>query len=271
MVVTSRKSSGRWRRCIVFCHSVAAGCLRKLRLPSCRSRGGFVALLAVILVFGTASSCYRVGLTDVVDHHDEAPTQQAGGTCAANADCQPGLTCTSGTCTATCGDVAAVYTNAANWMDYVQNSGDSGKIWASVLKQAIKRRKPDFRESYYGFRAFGNLLEEAQARGLLEFGRDEKSGAYVYRSSASITGGETVAERPVTNEALAESTVTATEESDGQHATRRKGRGGRKPAEKKAQADLPLSVAGDAATEAAAAKTVREPAVRSRRPRQKEA
>ena len=28
----------------------------------------------------------------------------------------------------------------------------------------------------------GNLLEEAQARGLLEFGRDEKSGAYVYRS-----------------------------------------------------------------------------------------
>lgn len=61
--------------------------------------------------------------------------------------------------------------------------GDSGKIWASVLKEAIKRRKPDFNESYYGFRAFGNLLEEAQARGLLEFGRDEKSSAFVYRSS----------------------------------------------------------------------------------------
>ena len=61
--------------------------------------------------------------------------------------------------------------------------GDGGKIWASVLKEAIKRRKPDFNESYYGFRAFGNLIEEAQARGLLEFGRDEKSGAYVYRSS----------------------------------------------------------------------------------------
>ena len=59
--------------------------------------------------------------------------------------------------------------------------GDSGKIWASVLKEAIKRRKPDFNESNYGFRAFGNLLEEAQARGLLQFGRDEKSGAYVYR------------------------------------------------------------------------------------------
>ena len=47
-----------------------------------------------------------------------------------------------------------------------------GKIWASVLKEAIKRRKPDFSESYYGFRTFGNLLEEMKARGLLEFGRD---------------------------------------------------------------------------------------------------
>jgi uncharacterized LabA/DUF88 family protein len=63
--------------------------------------------------------------------------------------------------------------------------GDSGKIWASVLKEAIKRRKPDFNESYYGFRAFGNLLEEAQARGLMEFGRDDKSGTYVYRVSGA--------------------------------------------------------------------------------------
>ena len=71
--------------------------------------------------------------------------------------------------------------------------GDSGKIWASVLKEAIKRRKPDFSESYYGFRTFGNLLEEAQARGLLEFGRDEKSGAYVYRGH----GGATARPEPV--------------------------------------------------------------------------
>jgi uncharacterized LabA/DUF88 family protein len=50
----------------------------------------------------------------------------------------------------------------------ISKRGDSGKIWASALKQAIKRRKPGFNESYYGFRAFGNLFEEAQARGLLE-------------------------------------------------------------------------------------------------------
>jgi uncharacterized LabA/DUF88 family protein len=80
----------------------------------------------------------------------------------------------------------------------VAERGDSGKIWASVLKEAIKRRKPDFNESYYGFRAFGNLLEEAQARGLLEFGRDEKSGAYVFRSSAGAAVIEPALEAPVT-------------------------------------------------------------------------
>ena len=64
----------------------------------------------------------------------------------------------------------------------VLERGESGKIWASVLKSAIKRRRPDFSETRYGFRAFGNLLDEAQARGLLEVGRDEKSGAYVSRT-----------------------------------------------------------------------------------------
>lgn len=61
--------------------------------------------------------------------------------------------------------------------------GDTGKIWASLLKDTLKRRRPDFSETYYGFRTFGNLLEEAQTRGLFEFGRDEKSGTYVFRSA----------------------------------------------------------------------------------------
>jgi uncharacterized LabA/DUF88 family protein len=85
----------------------------------------------------------------------------------------------------------------------VAERGDSGKIWASVLKEAIKRRKPDFSESYYGFRSFGNLLEEAQARGLLEFGRDEKSGAYVYRSGNGSTPpvrAEAPTERPASRQ-----------------------------------------------------------------------
>ncbi|SAK76010.1 NYN domain-containing protein [Caballeronia ptereochthonis] len=75
--------------------------------------------------------------------------------------------------------------------------GESGKIWASVLKSAIKRRKPGFSEAHYGFRAFGNLLDEAQSRGLLEVGRDDKSGAFVFRSvmtsAVDVRHGETPA------------------------------------------------------------------------------
>jgi len=68
----------------------------------------------------------------------------------------------------------------------VSERGDTGKIWASLLKDTLKRRRPDFSETFYGFRTFGNLLEEAQTRGLFEFGRDEKSGTYVYRSAQTI-------------------------------------------------------------------------------------
>jgi uncharacterized LabA/DUF88 family protein len=72
----------------------------------------------------------------------------------------------------------------------VTDRDEGGKIWASVLKEALKRRNPGFSESYYGFRTFGNLLEEAQARGMLEFGRDEKSGAYVFRGQGLVNKPE---------------------------------------------------------------------------------
>ena len=56
------------------------------------------------------------------------------------------------------------------------------KIWGSMVKQALKRRKPGFSESYYGFRSFGKLLEDAEARGLLTLEPDEKSGGVIIRS-----------------------------------------------------------------------------------------
>ena len=53
------------------------------------------------------------------------------------------------------------------------------KVWGSMVKQAIKRRKPGFNESYYGFKTFGNLLEEARERKLLDLEFDAKSGGYI--------------------------------------------------------------------------------------------
>jgi uncharacterized protein (TIGR00288 family) len=59
--------------------------------------------------------------------------------------------------------------------------GAEEKIWGSMVKQALKRRKPGFNESYYGFRSFSKLLEEAEARGMLETEDDERSGGVIIR------------------------------------------------------------------------------------------
>src|SRR4030065_606798 len=58
----------------------------------------------------------------------------------------------------------------------VGERGAEEKIWGSMVKQALKRRQPGFNESYYGFRSFGKLLDEAEARKLLTLQHDEKSG-----------------------------------------------------------------------------------------------
>ncbi|MBA1145797.1 NYN domain-containing protein [Ectothiorhodospiraceae bacterium WFHF3C12] len=59
--------------------------------------------------------------------------------------------------------------------------GEEETMWGSMVKQALKRRKPGFNESYYGFSSFSRLLEEAKKRKLLELERDEKSGGYIIR------------------------------------------------------------------------------------------
>jgi hypothetical protein len=56
------------------------------------------------------------------------------------------------------------------------------KIWGSMIKQALKRQRPGFNETYHGFRSFSQLLEEARARKLIELEKDEKSGGYIVRA-----------------------------------------------------------------------------------------
>ncbi|MFZ2972672.1 MAG: NYN domain-containing protein [Ferribacterium limneticum] len=81
---------------------------------------------------------------------------------------------------------------SATFVDLMADRGESERIWASVLKEVVKRRNPGFNESYYGFRTFGNLLEEAASRGLLGFGRDDK-GAFVFRGQGRPATGESEA------------------------------------------------------------------------------
>ncbi|MFU8803780.1 MAG: NYN domain-containing protein [Bradymonadaceae bacterium] len=52
-------------------------------------------------------------------------------------------------------------------------------LWGSMIKQTLKRKKPHFSETFYGYRSFSDLLEDAEKRGLLEMKKDEKSGGYL--------------------------------------------------------------------------------------------
>jgi uncharacterized protein (TIGR00288 family) len=56
---------------------------------------------------------------------------------------------------------------------------DRDKLWGSMVKQTLKRRRPGFNERYYGVRSFSDLLEEAERRGLLRLSLDERSGGYL--------------------------------------------------------------------------------------------
>jgi len=66
--------------------------------------------------------------------------------------------------------------------DLFKERGEEEKVWGSMVKQALKRRKPGFSESYHGFHSFSELLEAARDRGLLTLQPDEKSGGYIIKA-----------------------------------------------------------------------------------------
>ena len=55
------------------------------------------------------------------------------------------------------------------------------KMWGSMVKQTMKRRKPGFTESAYGYRSFREMVEDAQKHNMLVIVRDEKPGQYTIR------------------------------------------------------------------------------------------
>jgi uncharacterized protein (TIGR00288 family) len=53
---------------------------------------------------------------------------------------------------------------------------NKGVLWSSMIKDTIKRKKPTFSESAYGYRTFSELLEDAARHGVVEITRDMRSG-----------------------------------------------------------------------------------------------
>jgi uncharacterized protein (TIGR00288 family) len=60
--------------------------------------------------------------------------------------------------------------------------GDDYPIRGSLVKQAMKRQNPGFNERAHGFRAFNDLLLEAQKRRLLKLETDKQAGSYIVRA-----------------------------------------------------------------------------------------
>lgn len=51
-------------------------------------------------------------------------------------------------------------------------------IYASMVKDTMKRKQPSFDESYHGYRSFSELLLDAQKQGLITLHKDTRSGTY---------------------------------------------------------------------------------------------
>ncbi|HMB68037.1 MAG TPA: NYN domain-containing protein [bacterium] len=49
----------------------------------------------------------------------------------------------------------------------------------SLIKETMRRKEPSFSENSYGYRAFSELLEDAEESGFLELKMNERSGTYV--------------------------------------------------------------------------------------------
>ena len=125
----------------------------------------------------------------------------------------------------------AVEQAIATFEDLIAVRGDAERIWASQLKEAIKRRNPGFNENYFGYKTFGALLEDAATRGGLGVGRDEKSGTYVTRAAVR-QALPVVVEVAQTAEpvAVAASSDASGEPGESKPAAKRCSRGGRKAA-----------------------------------------
>jgi uncharacterized LabA/DUF88 family protein len=111
-------------------------------------------------------------------------------------------------------------------------------LWGSMVKETMKRKRPSFNESYYGFRTFSHLLEDAQRRGIVMLRRDQKSGSYVIedlgpaaRAEAATAGAaEPQAAATASAERKPEAAAPAADaEANGGRPSgrRRRGRGGR--------------------------------------------
>ncbi|OFV87760.1 MAG: hypothetical protein A2V74_03825 [Acidobacteria bacterium RBG_16_70_10] len=104
-------------------------------------------------------------------------------------------------------------------------------LWGSMVKETMKRKKPSFNETYYGFRSFSHLLEDAQRRGIVTLRRDQRSGSYIIEDLASAAKVEAAGAVPAAPPATAAAPppTEAAEGPNGPRSGRRRRGRGRRP------------------------------------------
>jgi uncharacterized protein (TIGR00288 family) len=63
---------------------------------------------------------------------------------------------------------------------------DKEVLWGSMIKQTIMRKKPSFNESYFGYKTFSRMLEDAAKHGIVELKKDAKSRSYIVEPLAEV-------------------------------------------------------------------------------------
>ena len=74
-------------------------------------------------------------------------------------------------------------TTASKALDWVVDTAEAllnehDTVWGSMVKQTLKRKRPQFSESAHGYRNFSELLKDAEKRGLLSMEKDARSGGF---------------------------------------------------------------------------------------------
>ena len=52
-------------------------------------------------------------------------------------------------------------------------------LYSSMIKDTLKRKKPQFDESYHGYRTWQDLLEDMERNGVIQLTTDPRSGTFV--------------------------------------------------------------------------------------------
>lgn len=69
-------------------------------------------------------------------------------------------------------------------------------LWASLIKDTMRRKRPSFSEGAYGYESFGDMLEEARDAGFIDLKQDERSGSWVVTALKTRSSGKRTARKP---------------------------------------------------------------------------